>query len=283
MKKTRQGIAFLLVAVIATMMMATGCTGGNSSGQDTLSDTLDADTLDGDTLSALIEETPMPKAADEFFDDFIYNFAASRRVQKERIDFPLKSVVYGKATQIQKGEWKIDHFFMRQGFYTMIVGDMKELEGSKNPACEHVVIEKIFLRAGNVKQYVFNRVEGLWKLQEVCTQHMKDNANGAFYQFYARFVSDSTFQQRSLADEIRFSGPDPEDDFSRMDGVIMPEQWSMFVPVLPNDMIYNIIYGNVHPKGSQRILVVRGIANGLETELTFRKSKNGWQLCGLNI
>ena len=37
-----------------------------------------------DSTEQLIEETPMPKAADELFDDFVFNFAANRKLQKSR-------------------------------------------------------------------------------------------------------------------------------------------------------------------------------------------------------
>ena len=39
-----------------------------------------ADTTAADTIADVLIETPMPKAADELFDDFIFNFAASRKL-----------------------------------------------------------------------------------------------------------------------------------------------------------------------------------------------------------
>ena len=43
-------------------------------------------------------------------------------------------------------------------------------------------------------------------------------------------------------------------------------------------MIYNIIYGNSYTESSKKIFVIRGIANGLETELTFQKKSGKWKL-----
>ena len=108
------------------------------------------------------------------------------------------------------------------------------------------------------------------------------NKNGDFYAFYNKFVNDSTYRAQSLAEVVDFSGPDPEDDFARMEGSIMPEQLELFAPELPKDMIYNIVYGEGSIKGNTRIFVVRGIANGLETELTFRKTKGGFILEKIN-
>uniref|UniRef100_UPI003FEF11B0 DUF4348 domain-containing protein n=1 Tax=Prevotella sp. TaxID=59823 RepID=UPI003FEF11B0 len=56
------------------------------------------------------------------------------------------------------------------------------------------------------------------------------------------------------------------------------EQWPSFAPELPKDMIYNIIYGNSYTESSKKIFVIRGIANGLETELTFQKKSGKWKL-----
>ena len=71
------------------------------------SDSVIADTQAMDSTEQLIEETPMPKAADELFDDFVFNFAANRKLQKSRIVFPLP-VYHGKklTKKIEKNHWK---------------------------------------------------------------------------------------------------------------------------------------------------------------------------------
>ena len=40
------------------------------------------DTAVVDTMEQIISETPMPKAADELFDDFFFNFAANGKLQR---------------------------------------------------------------------------------------------------------------------------------------------------------------------------------------------------------
>lgn len=278
----RRSVFFVLSMIVLTMVWTTGCTEKNTGSQDSIADTTDVDSLEPDTLESLIEETPMPKAADELFDDFLFNFAANKKLQLDRVEFPLAVDNFGKVSSMEKRSWRMERFFMRQGYFTLVAGSMKELENSKDTNVEHVVIEKIFLDKHYVQQYIFNRVEGLWKLQQMRMETMSANKNGDFYAFYNKFVNDSTYRVSSMAEEVEFSGPDPEDDFSRMEGSIMPEQWSMFAPELPKGMIYNIIYGTQPVKGNKRIFVVRGIANGLETELTFRKTKGGFMLEKIN-
>ena len=67
-----------------------------------------------------------------------------------------------------------------------------------------------------------------------------------------------------------------------MTGEIAPETWPAFAPQLPGNMIYNILYGQKYAESTQKIFVMRGIANGLELELTFRKQGGKWMLTKLN-
>ena len=73
-------------------------------------------------------------------------------------------------------------------------------------------------------------------------------------------------------------GPDPDDDFSMMEGEISPDTWEAFAPNLPKKMIYNIVYGKPHSEGNTKVFVLRGIANGLEMELTFKRMGGKWKL-----
>ena len=43
-------------------------------------------------------------------------------------------------------------------------------------------------------------------------------------------------------------------------------------------MIYNIVYGKPHSEGNTKVFVLRGIANGLEMELTFKRMGGKWKL-----
>ena len=46
-------------------------------------------------------------------------------------------------------------------------------------------------------------------------------------------------------------------------------------------MIYNVIYGEPRKEGDTKLFVLRGIANGLEVEMTFRRLKGNWILTKL--
>ena len=275
----------MFLALLSLGFSTIGCSNKKPSPVDSVLTGHDSltDTSSVDTMESIIAETPMPKAADELFDDFIFNFAANRSLQRKRIHFPLDVYKNGKKDhQIQRANWKMEHFFMHQDFYTLIFDSRKQMNLVKDTSVSHVVIEKIFFKLKTVEQYLFNRINGQWMLTSINYKPMYQNQNASFLKFYREFVVDSAFQIRSVNDPLSFTGPDPDDDFSTMTGTLAPEQWPMFAPSLPHDMIYNIIYGQKYTESNQKIFVIRGIASGMEEELVFRKRGGAWKLMEFN-
>ena len=276
-------ISVLLALLTIVCFSSVGCTGKKpASDADTLaSDTTVADTQAMDSTEKLIEETPMPKAADELFDDFVFNFAANRKLQLSRVHFPLPVYRNEKVVKtIDKKHWKMEHFFMRQDYYTLIFDNQKQMNLVKDTTIDHVVVEKVFYHKKTVQQFLFNRINGQWMMTSINYKPMYSNKNASFLKFYGKFATDSTFQAEHLHNPVKFVGPDPDDDFSTMTGDIEPETWPAFAPKLPSSMIYNIIYGQKYNESNQKIFV---IANGLETELTFKRIGGKWMLTKLNM
>ena len=274
----------ILTAFFAFLALMFSCKGNKTETGDSLPTDSDSikDTAVVDTMEQIIAETPMPKAADELFDDFFFNFAANKKLQIERTQFPLPVERAGKTDTIGKKQWKTDRFFMRQEYYTLIFDNFRQMNVVKDTSVNKVVVEKIYFNIKTVKSYNFNRVNGLWKLTSINYKGIHENRNASFLKFYHQFVTDSTFQAESISNPMEFIGPDPDDDFSQIEGLITPETWPAFAPELPNNMIYNIIYGEDSKPGLQRIFVIRGIANGLEMELTFKRKKSKWMLTKLS-
>ena len=144
------------------------------------------------------------------------------------------------------------------------------------------MVEKIFLDRQQVKKYNFDRLNGEWMLTSVDNTAMVNNMNASFLKFYQEFATDSAFQMKSLSNPISFVGPDPDDDFNTLKGDLLPEQWDVVGPTdLPNGLIYNIIYGQKYTESSQKVFLLRGIANGQELEMTFQKKDDEWKLVKL--
>lgn len=272
--------SLLFLFSLLLLMACGGNKTGNTEDSVPADSTAKSDSADVDSVGAEdpYANIPMPKAADELFDDFIFNFAANKNLQRERILFPLKKVNGNKEERLSKEQWKTERYFMRQDYYTLLFDSERQMEIVKDTSVNHAVVEMIYFNTGAVIQHVFDRLRGAWMLTSVQTIPISQSNNASFLEFYHHFVTDSTFQAESLNSSIHFEGPDPDDDFARMDGVITPETWEAFAPELPKKMIFNIIYGQPRKEGNTKLFVLRGIANGLELELTFKRSDGKWKL-----
>ena len=269
------------IAIAAGLLLMFSCT-GNRAGQggeiptDSVADS--TDTMETDTMELLITQTPMPRAADAMFDDFLFNFLANKRLQKERIVFPLRIFEGDKVEQMEERQWQMEHLFMRQGYYTLLFNDEQQMALMKDTAVSEAIVEKILLKNNQVKDYMFRRIRGAWMLCEVRVNPIDQNINASFLRFYQRFASDSAFQVKSLNETVQFVGPDPDDDFNMMEGVITADTWEAFAPTLPAKSIYNVIYGKPQKEGNDKMFLLRGVANGLEVELRFKRAGDKWLL-----
>ncbi len=278
----------LLYAVVG--MMVCGFAGVGFTGckdRATATDGMEGDSTAVDSTTLAVEEEegdePMPMAADEIFDDFIFNFASNGRLQRQRIVFPLVVYKAERTDTMEQREWETESFFMEQDFYTVILDNEKELERVKDTATNHVRIEKIYLESEYVTQYVFDKTNGQWMMTAINDTTYRGTPREDFLKFYTRFATDTLFQVESVNDPLRFIGPDPDNDFATMEGVLVPEQWTEFAPDLPREMLYNVVYGLPAESTTEKLFVVRGIANGLETELTFHKKEGRWKLVQLSF
>lgn len=270
-----------LIAIVASVLLMFSCTGNKTQRAEEPQTDSVADSVDSvpmDTLEQLIVDAPTPKAMDELFDDFVFNFAVNKKLQLDRVIFPLTVRKGDKTETIDKKKWEMERFFMRQGYYTLLFDNDEQTQLVKDTSINQAIVEKIMLKKDLVKDYVFNRIRGAWMLREVREMPISENRNASFLDFYLHFVSDMAYQVKSLNSTVTFVGPDPDDDFNAMEGIITPDTWEAFAPQLPSKLLYNIIYGQPEPVGNQKIFILRGIANGQEMELRFKKVNNRWLL-----
>ena len=274
---------FLLAVFLLIFVSCGGSKTGTATDEEVADSTVVNDSLTAvDSLLAELDNLPMPKAADELFDDFVFNFAANRKLQMERILFPLRMVSGDKVETVDRSQWKMEHFFMHQGYYTELFDNERHMEVVKDTSVNQAIVEKIFFESQTVNQYDFRRLKGAWMLVEVRTIPFDQSNNASFLPFYHQFASSTEFQLKHLSSEVSFVGPDPDDDFATMEGVITPDTWEAFAPQLPHKMIYNIIYGDPRKEGNNKLFVLRGIANGLELEMTFQRNNGNWRLTKLS-
>ena len=269
------------IALSAIMLLMFSCTGKKAGQTDEVPTDSVADSSDvavTDTMELLITQTPMPRAADAMFDDFIFNFVANKKLQKERTVFPLRTTEGDKTVNTKEEQWQMERLFMRQGYYTLLFSDEEQMSHMKDTAVSQAIVEKIQLKKNRVVNYRFFRVKGAWMMTSINVTPISENANASFLSFYQKFVTDSVFQHESINETVQFVGPDPDDDFAQMEGVITPDTWEAFAPTLPVKVLYNIVYGKPKAANKEMIFLMKGVANGLEMELRFKKVGNKWLL-----
>lgn len=276
-------------ALVAVWLMVLLCLGGVGctdkktpvveEEKEVAVDSLETDTLPTDTVTDIVEDAPLPKAVDELFDDFFFNFAGNRHMQMSRIQFPLPVHEGGDTTMLGRKQWRYTHFFMAEGYYTLLLDNEEQDSLSKNSMLDHAEVEKLYMTRNLVEQYVFDRIEGEWRLTSVARKPLSGHPCGSFLNFYQHFASDTVFQTQSLNDFVLMTMPDSDEEFSDVTGAITQEQWPYFKPTLiPDSIIYNVNYGQALTDEHQKVMVVRGVANGLNVSMTFRRKNDQWKL-----
>jgi hypothetical protein len=275
---------FLLAVFLLIFVSCGGSKTGTATDEEVADSVVARDTMSAvDSLLAELDNLPMPKAADELFDDFVFNFAANRNLQMERILFPLPVTRNGQTDSLDKKRWKTERFFLHQDYYTVLFDSERQMALMNDTSVHKATVEKIYFNTGAVIQYEFHRIRGAWMLTSVQTIPIAQNRNASFLDFYHQFVTDSVYQAESLHETVQFTGPDPDDDFAQMEGVITADTWPAFAPELPEKMIYNIVYGEPSKSTGVIIFMMRGIANGFEMMMTFQQQQNGrWVLTKMN-
>lgn len=288
MKKRCSSTFFLPVALVITVVCCLFMTTGCMERAPKALDSLDADTVDMsdrektniDSLSQLISQAPMPTAADELFDDFFFNYAANIDVQKARTIFPVVYEDNGLEINIEKkSDWKREPFFITDGFYTIICQTKSQMDLPGDTTVNEVVVQRLSFPEDEVKEWKFQRIKGKWCMRTIEVKELSETPDHEFLEFYNEFATDSLNQENYLAPYVTFTGPDPDEDFSTLEGDIMREQWPMFKPWLPQNVFFCIRYGkqNYH-KSDKRYFLIRGISNGIQTDLVFMRKGNKWEL-----
>lgn len=244
----------------------------------------EADTLVADSAVDLVEDGPLPKAVDELFDDFFFNFAGNHKMQLSRIQFPLPIHKDGTTAMLDRRQWKFSYFFMSDGYYTILFDNEAQDSLTKSTAVSHATVEKLYMNENLMKLYDFERIDGEWQLTSVTHARVGDHPCASFLHFYEQFAADTLCQVRSLDGFVVMTAPDDDEEFDEVTGSIMPEQWPAFRPeIIPEGVIYCVNYGQVYTDASQKVLFVRGIANGLNTVLTFQRKDSGWKLVKFRV
>ncbi len=271
--------------IFAGMLILTFCCACNSrKGKVDSTDQLivTSDSIEGENsflLADSVETAAIPKNADELFDDFIYNYAANEKLQKARTVFPLLYIKGGERQFIEEKDWKHDHLFTKENYYTLLYDKEEDMDLEKDLSLDTVVVEWLYLDVHEVRQYRFQRKNGIWMLTTIEQHSTLEEPDENFLEFFYKFANDSVFQREHIVVPLKFVTSDPDDEFQILETTLEVDQWFAFKPLLPVNKMTNINYGQKYSRHArQKIVDMRGIGNGFNNTLFFKRIGNEWKL-----
>ncbi len=265
---------YLFPAVVA-MLMFVACNKQNPQVQDSLPD---VDTmLFVDTIADFCAQAEVPVAADELFDDFIFDFMHNADFQNSRICFPLSELSVGANRKIQRRDWKYNQLYADDDVFAMLFDDEAAIANEKDTLLNRVLVEDVDLDNEILKTYDFRRLKGIWMLSSISESPLFASGNGNFYAFYNQFVTDSLFQQKHVQKTFQFRTYDL-DSSEGMDGFLERNQWSVFRPEMPMHKFFNVCYAPNNRDSRTRVLILGSLSGGMNCRLKFERQNDDWHL-----
>lgn len=218
---------------------------------------------------------------DGFFNDFLFAYLHSRKLRNERTATPLRLEHKERPAEILDDfDPEFEFSFLSGEYFTTLYGNNSQMQAEDDEELEEdsiVSLQRINLNDGTIRNFQFLRQEGRWTLEAIREATFDDDELNDFLHFYARFCTDSAFQNQSIANPLHIVLQYADDGEESVDGTIDADQWQTFCPEVPSGIVSNIRKGQ-HYSGNRVILRKSGLSNGLQDIFTFTKDRNGWHL-----
>lgn len=282
-----------MAVVISFISASVGMVGCGGKATTDSSFTLDAD-IDSARLDSLIQledtfaldlapaEEPSAVAENELFNDFIFKFDQSARLQRGRVRFPLPVLeVSGDETTIEQPAWRHHSMFLGQDFCTVLWNSRSQMSLAQDTNVVAARVEQIYLHSRTISAYSFERdsMNGQWMLTEMYDLPFSHTDLEGFFDFYTQFATDSVYQRQHVRSPLRYATVDEDSEYERIEGTIDADQWFEFAPEIPQDVITNINFGQTYPNPNRMVVQMRGLANSLQSIMVFHRDISGrWQL-----
>ena len=218
--------------------------------------------------------------ADGLFNDFIDRFMSDDAFQYDRIEFPLKQLVNGEETKIDRAAWQYDSIYSDESDYTLIFDAPDVQKETVRQSLKSATVELVDLKMKRLKKYKFEHCGEHWLLTLTDEHDFSHDGKHDFYEFYSKFVSDVKFQVAHVQDPFIFKTYD-SDNFEEIEGNVSAEQWVDFRPELPVERITNTIYNDEVPKSNYRTFVVVSPSSEMNCILVFKRVRGRWGLVSL--
>ena len=223
----------------------------------------------------------MSPRLDGVFNDFLFAYLHSRSLRHERTANPLRLEHVGRpAEMLEEFDPEFEFGFLSGEYFTTLYGNASQMQAEDDEELEEdsiVSLQRINLNDGTIRNFMFMREEGQWRLDAIHETTFTNDDLSDFLDFYARFCTDSLFQTQAIADPLHIVLQAPEGEEESIDGIIDADQWQSFCPEIPSGIISNIRKGQNY-SGHRIVLRKSGLSNGLQEVFTFTKERAGWRL-----
>lgn len=275
-------IGSLVALAVATFVSCNGK--GNDTSQEDM-DLLPSDTIPVDTLTQVDEELGLSEestpAIDGVFNDFLFAYLHSRTLRQERTAKPIRLEHSERPAELLDDfNPEFEFTFLNGEYFTTLYGSASQMQAENDEELEEdsiVSLQRINLNDKTIRNYLFHREKGHWQFAAIREATFDNDDLGEFLNFYARFCTDSIFQNQSIADPLHVSIQDSEEEDESIDGIIDADQWQTFCSEVPSGIISNIRKSQNY-SGHRIVLRKSGLSDGMQEIFTFSKERGNWHL-----
>lgn len=278
------GAAVVLTVMVACQMSQRHMEAPEEAEESDFEEVPDSFFCASDTLpmDEELAAAPLPVTVDELFDDFVFLFDQSNRIQRQRILFPLViTEADGETHTMTRKDWEHRSLFLGQDFCTVLWSSRHQMAMAEDSTISQASVEQIYLHSRQIETYRFERdsMTGQWMLVAQYEEPFEQCDLQDFLDFYRQFATDSIYQRSHLKNPLRFTMTDENLEDGTIAGTIDADQWFEFAPDIPQDVITNIRYGQSYRAHNHILMQLRGINNGLQNIFSFSRDDNGrWRL-----
>jgi hypothetical protein len=258
--------------IILFLLILTACNSTNSKPKQTSTNLDQEPAIENSIIDEEVENNP-----DYGFEYFLTNFDFNPEFQKSRISFPLEFNNKTNVTFIDSLNWKKDPLFTNLEAVTDVSN------GLDSKITDEAVFSWIHTKSMESKNYFFKKIDGKWFLVKInLSIDTVESSSENFYTFLSRFCSDSTFQVQRINFPIKVTYLD--EDYEGVTESTTIEKWR-YINVYYNCDSIATTYNNFEMQFTdtdERILYIKGVENGINAFLKFKRIDNKWMLIESN-
>ena len=278
-----------LAIMFSAMLLLTACGGRGKvsfntqfSEEEEVSDTIPSEEEEEkEELGEMGLENSESSLIDSVFNDFLFAYLHSRSLRASRTMLPLRLEHSSRPTEmLEQFDPEFEFGFLSGEYFTTLYGNAAQMRAEDDEEQEQdsvVRVQRINLNDGTIRNFIFQREGRRWQLSAIRETTFQDDDLCDFLNFYAHFSTDSIFQRQSIANPLRVSLQDPDDEDQSIDGTIHADQWQTFCAEVPGGIISNIRKSQ-HYDTHRMVLRKSGMSDGMEEIFTFTRERDVWRL-----